>query len=141
MQVQRPPSIPVAWASDDIGGLVRGFGDLEAAIMDRMWARENPATVRDMLEDLRSQREIAYTTVMTVMDNLYRKGWLARELEGRAYRYEPVHSRQEYSALLMQEALEASMDADATLIHFLASMSEEDSEALRRAIRRRRRRT
>ena len=39
-----------------------------------------------MVDDLRSDRQIAYTTVMTVMDNLYRKGWLRRHLDGRARR-------------------------------------------------------
>jgi predicted transcriptional regulator len=58
---------------------VHGFGELEATIMDRLWSRDAPATVRDVLNDLRRRREIAYTTVLTVMDNLYKKGWLRRE--------------------------------------------------------------
>ena len=120
---------------------MRGLGDLEAVIMDRLWAWNHPATVRDVLEDLRNERTIAYTTVMTVMDNLYRKAWLTREVDGRAYRYAPSHSREEYSALLMREALAESRDADATLVHFLAGLTAEDSEALRRALRRRRRRS
>lgn len=120
---------------------MRGFGDLEAAIMDRMWAWTTSATVRDVLADLRGEREIAYTTVMTVMDNLHRKGWLTRELDGRAYRYTPTYSRQKYSAALMQEALAESRDADATLVHFIADMTDEDSQALRRALRRRRSRS
>lgn len=119
---------------------MRGFGDLEAVIMDRLWAWNAPATVRDVLEDLRAEREIAYTTVMTVMDNLHRKGWLTRELDGRAYRYSPADSREKYSAALMQEALMESRDSDSTLVYFLEGMTEEDSEALRRALRRRRRR-
>lgn len=120
---------------------MRGFGDLEAVIMDRLWAWNSPATVREVLEDLRAEREIAYTTVMTVMDNLYRKGWLTREKDRRAYLYSPADSREKYSAALMQEALVDSRDSDATLLHFLEGMTEEDSEALRRALRRRRRRS
>ena len=119
---------------------MRGFGDLEAVIMDRLWSRDSSATVRDVLEDLSVDRKIAYTTVMTVMDNLFRKGWLTRELDGRAFRYAPIDSREKYSAVLMREALADSRDADATLVHFLAGMTEEDSDALRRALRRRRRR-
>lgn len=119
---------------------MRGFGDLESVVMDRLWSRGEAATVREVLTDLRGDREIAYTTVMTVMDNLFRKGWLVRELDGRAYRYVPTHSREEYSAQLMREALVDSRNADATLVHFLAGMTEEDSDALRRALRRRRRR-
>ncbi len=120
---------------------MRGFGDLEAVVMDRLWMANTPATVREVLEDLRAERAIAYTTVMTVMDNLHRKGWLTRELDGRAYRYSPSDSREKYSAALMREALADSRDSDATLVHFLEGMTEEDSEALRRALRRRRRRS
>lgn len=118
---------------------MRGFGDLEAVVMDRLWSWRDPATVREVLEDLRAEREIAYTTVLTVMDNLHRKGWLTRELDGRAYRYLPADSREAYSAALMREALAESRDSNATLVHFLDGMTEEDSEALRRALRRRRR--
>jgi len=118
---------------------VRGFGDLEAVIMDRLWSRDGSATVRDVLEDIARDRKIAYTTVMTVMDNLHRKGWLVREMDGRAFRYTPTRSRQEYGAALMREALAESRDTGATLVHFLDGMTEKDSEALRRALRRRRR--
>jgi len=57
---------------------VPALGDLEAQVMRRIWARGEPATVRDIVGDLRRERPIAYTTVMTVMDNLRKKGWLRR---------------------------------------------------------------
>lgn len=60
---------------------MRRLGELEAVIMDRLWSWARPVTVREVLEDLQRSRTIAYTTVMTVMDNLYKKGILARELE------------------------------------------------------------
>src|SRR3954467_13250878 len=63
---------------------VRGFGDLEAALMDLLWRRGRPATVREAMPELTWHRELAYTTVMTVMDTLYRKGWLTREPDGAA---------------------------------------------------------
>jgi hypothetical protein len=69
---------------------MRQFGELEAVIMDRLWAWGRPASVREMVDDLQNGRQIAYTTVMTVMDNLYRKGWLRRHRDGRAWRYEPT---------------------------------------------------
>jgi predicted transcriptional regulator len=117
---------------------VRGFGDLEAAVMDRLWSWRRSATVREVFEDLRSHRKIAYTTVMTVMDTLHSKGWLRRHLDGRAYRYEPVATREQYSADLMREALDASHDPGTTLVHFLDQVTEAESEALRRELRRRR---
>lgn len=115
---------------------MRGFGDLEAVVMDRLWAWQHPVTVREVLDSLRGEREIAYTTVMSVMDNLHRKGWLRRVLVGRAYVYETVASREEYSAGLMREALDDSQDAGQTLVHFVEQMSSEESDVLRRALRR-----
>ena len=72
---------------------MRQFGELEAVIMDRLWEWGRPALVREVVEDLRRDRPLAYTTVMTVMENLHRKGWLRRERDGRAWRYEPTSSR------------------------------------------------
>lgn len=119
-------------------GCVRGFGDLEAAIMDRLWSWEQPATVRELLADLNKERDLAYTTVMTVLDNLHRKGWLTRELDGRAYRYSPVSTRQAYSAELMREALDSSGDNATTLLRFVDEMTDAEAEAVRRALRKHR---
>jgi predicted transcriptional regulator len=110
---------------------VRGFGDLEAVVMDRVWARDVPVTVRDLFDELRAERNIAYTTVMSTMDNLHRKGWLARERDGKAYRYTAVASREEYSARLMREALAEAGDTEAVLSHFVAAMDGGQAEALR----------
>jgi predicted transcriptional regulator len=85
---------------------VRGFGDLEAAIMDRIWSAGQPLLVREVQQTLTPER--AYNTVLTVVDILYRKGWLAREKDGRAYRYRAVVSREDYTAGLMREVLAAS---------------------------------
>jgi predicted transcriptional regulator len=119
---------------------VRGFGDLEAVVIDRLWSRTQPTTVREVVEELQREREIAYTTVMTVMDNLHRKGFLTRELDGRAYRYQASSTREEYSARLMAEALAASRNPDATLVRFLDELSPSEADALRAALRRRARR-
>jgi predicted transcriptional regulator len=115
---------------------VRGFGELEAVVMDRVWSCEGTSTVREVFEDLRQQREIAYTTVMSTMDNLYRKGWLARERNGKAYRYWPRLSREEYGARLMHEALDSGGNPDVVLTRFLEQMSEQDSARLQDLLRR-----
>jgi predicted transcriptional regulator len=115
---------------------MRGFGDLEAVIMDRVWDHAGPVTVRDLLDELRRDRDIAYTTVMTTMDNLHRKGWLARVKDGKAYRYTATASRAEYSARLMREALDGGGDTQAVLSHFVAQMDGVESEMLRAAVRR-----
>ena len=90
--------------------------------------------VREVLEALRVDRPLAYTTVMTVMDTLHRKGWLTRRREGRAYLYEPSGSRETYVAQLMSEAFTQAGDATTTLIHFIESMSPEEAAALQRAL-------
>ena len=77
-----------------------GLGELEADIMAVLWDNAQLITVRDVLTAL--QRPAAYTTVMTVMDNLHRKGLLTRERRGRAYHYRPLWSREEYTARLMR---------------------------------------
>jgi predicted transcriptional regulator len=112
------------------------LGDLEARVMRRIWARDEPATVRDVLGDLQAERDIAYTTVMTVMGNLERKGWLQRHADGRAYRYEPLVSAEQYSADLMRQALEASTDRPAVLMHFIEELSGDEARALEEAYRR-----
>jgi predicted transcriptional regulator len=115
---------------------MRALGDLEVQVMRRIWARREPVTVRDVLGDLRTERPIAYTTVMTVMGNLQKKGWLRRHAEGRAYRYEPLVSAEEYSAGLMRQALAASTDRPAVLMHFIEELSAEEAKALEEAYRR-----
>ena len=115
---------------------MRGFGDLETVIMHMVWDRDSPVTVRELLGDLRREREIAYTTVMSTMDNLHRKGWLARAKDGKAYRYTATASREEYSARLMREALAGGGDTEAVLSHFVAEMGGQDSEVLAAVVRR-----
>ena len=114
---------------------MRGFGDLEAVIMHRVWEHGEPVTVRDLFDDLSAERTIAYTTVMSTMDNLHRKGWLDRVREGKAYRYTATASREEYSARLMREALADGGDAEAVLSHFVAQIGNGESAALRSVLR------
>ena len=115
---------------------MRGFGDLEAVIMHLVWDRDDAVTVRELFDGLRQERAIAYTTVMSTMDNLHRKGWLDRVKDGKAYRYTATASREEYSARLMREALAGGGDTEAVLSHFVAQMDGEESNALRAVVQR-----
>jgi len=110
--------------------------------MRRIWSRGANAstTVREIFDELAAERTIAYTTVMLTMDNLHTKGWLARERDGRAYRYWATLSREEHSARLMWEALEAGGRPDLVLTHFIEWIGPEDSARLRAALRRPRKR-
>jgi predicted transcriptional regulator len=122
---------------------VRGFGELEAVIMDRIWDRDpgTSTTVRDVFDQLTAERDIAYTTVMSTMDNLHSKGWLARERDGKAYRYWATLSREEHSARLMREALDGGGRSDLVLSHFVEQIGPEESARLRDALRRLSKRT
>ena len=105
--------------------------------MDVVWDTPTAVTVRDVLDRLVRQRQLAYTTVMTVMDNLHRKGILRRTKDGRAWLYEPTASRSEYTAQVMHDVLQSAHDQTAAMTHFVAAMSEEESQALRALLRRR----
>ena len=113
---------------------MRRFGELEAVIMERLWERRRPMLVREIVDDLRDDRPLAYTTVMTVMENLHRKGWLRRERDGRAWRYEPTGSRSSYTAELMNDALGTSTDRRTALAHFVLQMSPHDAALLQQAL-------
>ena len=110
----------------------RPFGDLEATVMDLLWSADRPLLVREVLDLLPARP--AYTTVMTVMDNLHRKGWLARSRDGRAWRYEPELTREAYTARLMREALAVSDDRAGVLARFVAEIDPADAAALAAAL-------
>src|ERR1700730_15844470 len=99
------------------------FGDLEAAIMDLVWAAGAPVRVREVSEQVSRDRSLAFNTVQTVMENLYRKGWLNRHKDGRAYWYEPVRSREDYVAQLVTEALSVAADPAAALVRLGGGMA------------------
>ncbi len=118
-----------------------GLGELESAIMDVLWSTNDAFKVRDVLERINTRRrQLAYTTVMSVLDNLHRKQWVQRELDGKAFRYWPAMSREEAASRALRNILDTSGDAEAVLIHFAESISAEEKEALRKGMRRRARR-
>jgi predicted transcriptional regulator len=126
-----------AGAAEAMGEGVRGFGELEAAIMDRVWSADTPLLVREVHGTLQPER--AYNTVLTVVEILYRKGWLSRVKDGWAYRYRATVSREEYTADLMGEALAASTDRAATLRRFAERIDPAEAEELREALEQARR--
>lgn len=115
---------------------INGFGDLEAVVMEVLWSRAEPSTVRNVHHELVAKRQIAYTTVMSTMDNLFRKGWLEREKIGLAYSYRPVMTREEHSAQLMRTVFESGGDSELILNFFLEQVVDDDSIKLRQALKR-----
>lgn len=106
--------------------------------MDNLWsiAEGEARTVREVFADLSAGRELAYTTVMTVMDRLARKGLVEQERDGRAYRYRARASRAAMTAELMRGTLDDFSEADRStaLVAFVEDASREDLAALRQAL-------
>lgn len=110
------------------------FGDLEAAIMDVVWAADAPLRVREVTDQLNRDRPLAFNTVQTVMDILHRKGWLTRQKTGRAYLYVAERSREDYVAGLLSEALAVASDPAATLVRLVENMEPDEAAQLRAAL-------
>lgn len=113
--------------------MMGGMGELERAVMNVLWDRGDPASVRDVARAL-SERDLAYTTVMTVLDRLSRKGFVQRERVGRAWLYRPSASREAYVAQLMLDALDLTGDRDAALTRFARSVTTPDAQVLSQAL-------
>lgn len=120
-----------------------GLGDLEREVMAHLWDADGPLTVRQVHETLLAGssgptgRSLAYTTVMTVLDRLAKKGVVRQERADRAYRYAPVQTREEMTAALMLDALGATPEGparDAALVHFVGRVGPEGAAALRAAL-------
>lgn len=111
-----------------------GLGELELKVMDVLWAAREPLRVREVLQRLPGDRELAYTTVMTVLDHLHTKGWAGRRRDGRAYTYTPARSREEAGVGLLREVLESSGDPDSVLLHFARSVSDREQRLLREVL-------
>lgn len=114
---------------------MKHLGHLETAVMRRLWEWDRPAaSVREVLDGLKPNRDLAYTTVMTVLDNLHGKGLVRREKEGRAYVYAPTITREAYTADLLGQVLEESEDRAAALLHFVGTLSADEIATLRSAL-------
>ena len=113
---------------------MRHLGQLEAAVMQHLWHQADAVSVREVREALARERPLAYTTVMTVMDNLHSKGLVAREKQGKAYLYTPVSSRDEHTAEVLQEVLADSEDRTAALMHLVGKMERTEAAELLAAL-------
>ncbi|TQF68244.1 transcriptional regulator [Rhodococcus spelaei] len=114
-----------------------GLGELERAVMDHLWSSSEPQTVRQVHEALASRRELAYTTVMTVLQRLAKKNLVVQQRDDRAHRYVPVHGREELVASLMFDALEQADESGsraAALVHFVGKVGADEAAALREAL-------
>lgn len=113
--------------SDQMDGR-RAPGWLESEVLAALWGGAEPMTPSMVQAAL--PRDLAYTTVMTVLQRLHGKGLLRRHRAGRAFAYEPVIDAAELAAQQMRSALDRGSDRAAVLQRFLAGLSSEDEGIL-----------
>lgn len=112
---------------------MRNLGPLESAVMSLLWDSDEALSARQVLDSLHD-RDLAYTTVATVLDNLHRKDWLDRERVGRVWFYRPQVQSSEHAASLMREALTASNSPHATFLKFVDEISDDEAAMLRQLL-------
>jgi BlaI family transcriptional regulator, penicillinase repressor len=110
----------------------------ELEIMKVVWDH-GPATVRDVYEALRTRRRIAYTSVLTMMNVLERKGHLRKRAEGRSFRYQPARPRTQVVKAMVREFLDRVFGGSAQplLVHLVEDrqLTDDDLRELARRIR------
>ncbi len=112
----------------------KGIGPLEAAVLDVLWDSTGWMTPGEVHNVLVVRRDLAYTTVMTVLSNLCDKGVLERRRDGRAFAYHPLQTREERTASTMASALGAVENRPVVLTQFVGQLSDADRAQLRRTL-------
>lgn len=133
---------PVSQMASDAPENPPPLHELEAEVMEEVW-RRGRATVRDVLQALneRSDRQRAYSTIMTILARLARKGVLERRKQGKGFVYSAPATRDEYLEARAQAGVEALVDeyGEVALVHFAREMAKLDASRrgrLRRLARR-----
>lgn len=114
----------------------RGAGELESEVLAALWAADRPLTTAEVHQAVDS--DLAYNTVLTILTRLLEKGLVDRTAEGRRHVYRPIKGAEDLAAEQMQALLRRGPDRQGVLQRFATSLSEEDAEALRTILRRRR---
>lgn len=107
----------------------RPMGSLEADVLDVLWRADGPLTPAQVLDDLNA--DLAYTTVMTILSRLWRKGLADRTKQGRAYAYAASLSESDLAASRMRDALSGTSDRTATMSRFVDGLNKREAAALR----------
>ena len=101
--------------------------------MQALWDAGRPLTGREVAGGL-TRPDLAYTTVLTVLTRLERKGLVRRDSSARAHTYSPVASREDHVSVLLEQALGQADDRLAALQHFARTITPEEAAALRQAL-------
>ena len=111
-------------------GVAAIFGALELRVMEAVWRHGTAVSVRDLVSEFEGT---AYTTLMTTLDRLHRKGMLDREKTGRAFVYVARYTRDELESGMAARALESLLDrsgAEPVLSYFVEEVSRRDARLL-----------
>ena len=119
-------------------GLGRVLGDIERLVMDVLWDRVE-VTGREVLEEIQKERPLAFTTILTVMDRLLKKGLIKRKKMGGVFVYAPSISRDEFVKQVSEEVLEGILDisvssAASSFVDILYKTSPDEMDRLSRLI-------
>jgi predicted transcriptional regulator len=107
------------------------LGPLEQKLLDEVWSRGS-VTVRELVADGKLRQ--AYTTIMTTLDRLFKKGLLLRDAEGKAFRYSPRCTREEFPRLVavagIRQWIESAQASSLSLTYFVEAISAHDARLL-----------
>lgn len=117
------------------------LGELERSVMDLLWSAAEASTANDLRDRLalsegqgQAGKDLAVTTVLTVLSRLEKKGLVERERGTRPHRYRAVSTREDHTARLMHEALGTATDREAVLARFIGSVTESEAATLRKLL-------
>lgn len=110
---------------------MKGLGALEAAVMERLWHSPEPVSVRDVFESMAQDREIAYTTVLTVLDNLHKKELVQRAKVARAWQYSPRVSRDEYTSGVLSDAVAGAPNRGSAILRLVETLNPSELSDLK----------
>lgn len=118
------------WLRPAASAAARPLGKLEEEMMEQVWVR-GEVSVRDLHVEYSPQ--LAYTTLMTTLDRLYKKGLLDRRKRGKAFFYSARLTRQDFDQIMAEQLLNGLLAGDrsgALLSTFVNAVSERDRELL-----------
>lgn len=119
-------------------GTRKFLGDLESEIMEILWQKpeDEGVSVRDVYEVLRSRRPIAYTTVMTTMSRLVKKGLLRVDKGRQTYSYRPLSTKREFVARSVGRIIDSMLQdfPGPVLTHFVAQAEPGDKQEIERIL-------
>lgn len=113
------------------------LGDLEKEIMEIIWQKKDPVTVRFVFEKLSKNRKVAYTTVMTIMSRLTEKEILKRVVLGKAYIYQPIYSKDKFLSRVSRQIIKSFISSygDNAIAHFVEELEKTPDEKKKRLLK------